>query len=86
MRSTEKGYVNRNQQRNNGKTQIPGTDNFGCSYVFCCLIPTSLVYFAMSCISQSKMLHNLSIVAILTDWLRFNLVISDGLIPHLLIK
>ena len=25
--STEQGSVNRNQQRNNGRTQMPGTDN-----------------------------------------------------------
>ena len=27
MRSTERGFVNRNRQKNNGRTQIPGTDN-----------------------------------------------------------
>ncbi len=27
MSSTDLGYVNRNQQRNNGKTNMPGTDN-----------------------------------------------------------
>ena len=37
MRSTEKGYVNRNQQRNNGKMQIPGTDNLQWFYEMECL-------------------------------------------------
>ena len=37
MSSTDLGYVNRNQQRNNGKTNMPGTDNLQWSYDMECL-------------------------------------------------
>ncbi len=37
MRSTERGFVNRNRQKNNGRTQIPGTDNQQWFYEMECL-------------------------------------------------
>ena len=37
MSSTDLGYVNRNQQRNNGKTNMPGTDNLQWFYDMECL-------------------------------------------------
>lgn len=37
MKSTEKGYVNDNNQRNNGKTDKPGTGNFQWFYAMECL-------------------------------------------------
>ena len=35
--STERGFVNRNRQKNNGRTQIPGTDNQQWFYEMECL-------------------------------------------------
>ena len=37
LNSTETGFVNRNNQRNNGKTDIPGTDNNQWFYDMECL-------------------------------------------------
>ena len=37
MKSTEKGFVNHNNQRNNGKTDKPGTGNFQWFYDMECL-------------------------------------------------
>lgn len=37
MGSTERGFVNRNQQKNNGRTQMPGTDNQQWFYEMECL-------------------------------------------------
>lgn len=35
--STEQGFVNKNQQRNNGRTELPGTDNQQWFYEMECL-------------------------------------------------
>ena len=32
MPSTDTGYINKNNQRNNGKTELPGTDNMQWFY------------------------------------------------------
>lgn len=37
MKTTEKGYVNRNNQMNMGKTEEPGTDNMQWFYNMHCL-------------------------------------------------
>lgn len=37
MKSTEQGFVNKNKQRNNGRTQMPGTDNQQWFYDMECL-------------------------------------------------
>jgi len=37
MKSTEMGFVNKNKQRNNGRTDMPGTDNQQWFYAMECL-------------------------------------------------
>lgn len=37
MKTTEQGYVNRNNQMNTGKTEEPGTDNMQWFYNMHCL-------------------------------------------------
>lgn len=37
MQSTDTGYINKNNQRNNGKTELSGTDNMQWFYQMECL-------------------------------------------------
>ena len=37
MPSTDTGYINKNNQRNNGKTELPGTNNMQWFYQMECL-------------------------------------------------
>jgi hypothetical protein len=37
MKSTENGFINKNNQRNNGRTDTPGTDNMQWFYDMECL-------------------------------------------------
>lgn len=45
MPSTDTGYINKNNQRNNGKTELPGTDNMQWFYQMECL-KCGFVYLA----------------------------------------
>lgn len=54
MGSTEQGFVNKNQQKNHGRTKMPGTDNGQWFYEMECLMCGHRYYANGSDIWQRK--------------------------------
>lgn len=61
MPSTDTGYINKNNQRNNGKTELPGTDNMQWFYQMECL-KCGFVYLANAQIYGKESVRNVRAV------------------------